>query len=245
MRDTFTIPLLLALAGLAAGAALWFSGADLALTHWLNAHTTSAFNTATRVAGWFGLGRNQLIICLLAGLWLGLASRPNPVATRLRLARHWLTGIPHQLWLALRGHGGTTPCWRGLPHTARVWWLAVVSFMLAGGLQLLLKIAVGRPRPKEILWNNISPTASHPFQLDAGFWSFPSGHTTSTFAILVVLMLGFPRHHLALLTLATLLSASRFLAITPHFLGDVVAGAALGSAVALYVVRLANKGLAT
>ena len=77
-----------------------------------------------------------------------------------------------------------------------------------------------------------NPYALQPFSFDATWYSFPSGHACSTFAIAVWLGLAFPRWRWPLLALATLTSVSRFLALTPHYAGDVIAGAALGAAVA-------------
>jgi len=109
---------------------------------------------------------------------------------------------------------------------------AVAVFALAGAVNWLLKLGVGRARPKELLWNGGGPFDAAPLTLDALWWSFPSGHSCSTFALAVWLGLAFPRWRWPLLAAAVVLSASRFLALTPHYLGDVLAGAALGAAVA-------------
>jgi membrane-associated phospholipid phosphatase len=110
---------------------------------------------------------------------------------------------------------------------------AVPVVALAGAANLLVKVAVGRPRPKEFLMNGGEPWGVRPFGHDAVFWSFPSGHSCSVFAAAVWLACAFPRGRAVFLPAAALLAASRFLAVTPHYLGDVVAGAGLGAAVAL------------
>ncbi|MCP5405499.1 MAG: phosphatase PAP2 family protein [Pseudomonadaceae bacterium] len=232
-------PLLLAAAGLAAGALLWASGGDVALNHWLLAHESPTVTSLATQLGWLGLGRVQIIACLLAGLWCGAHARGRRVGClpTLSITGRWLLGLAHQTVLLLRGQRQWTPHWRTLPYHGRVWLLAIASFALAGLAQLLLKISIGRPRPKETFWNGIDPYTPHPFGLDAGFWSFPSGHSTSSFAIAMVLMAGFPRWRWPILLIATLLAASRFMALTPHYVGDVIAGSALGAAVALYIVR--------
>lgn len=120
-------------------------------------------------------------------------------------------------------------------------WLAVPVFLLAGVLNWLMKFAIGRPRPKEFLMNGGDPWAMAPFHMKATFWSFPSGHACSTWAIAVWLMLVFPRARVPLFGVAVVLSASRFLAITPHYLGDVVAGGAMGAAVAMVCFEMAKK----
>jgi membrane-associated phospholipid phosphatase len=109
---------------------------------------------------------------------------------------------------------------------------AVPVFAFAGGLNWLLKISVGRGRPKEFLWEGTSPYAVNPFELSATWWSFPSGHSCSAFAIGVWLGFAFPRLRYVFWGLAALVSFSRFLALTPHYFGDVVAGGSLGAGVA-------------
>lgn len=109
---------------------------------------------------------------------------------------------------------------------------AVPVFAVAGALNWLLKLGVGRGRPKEFLWEGTSPYAVNPFELSATWWSFPSGHSCSAFAIGVWLGFAFPRLRYLFWALAAVVSFSRFLALTPHYFGDVVAGGSLGAGVA-------------
>lgn len=122
-------------------------------------------------------------------------------------------------------------------HGLRCVAMAVPVFVLAGIANWVLKWSIGRGRPKEFLWNGADPYQMNPFEMTAQWWSFPSGHTCSTFAIATWLALAFPQHRVLFLTVATLLSFSRFLALTPHYAGDVVAGASVGAAMALLVWR--------
>ncbi|RYG61917.1 MAG: phosphatase PAP2 family protein [Alphaproteobacteria bacterium] len=117
---------------------------------------------------------------------------------------------------------------------------AVPVFALAGAFNWLMKWGVGRGRPKEFLWNGVDPYLMKPFSFDmkAQWWSFPSGHSCSTFAIAMWLGLSFPRCRWVMLSVATVLSFSRFLSLTPHYFGDVVTGAAVGAATALGVWNL-------
>lgn len=110
--------------------------------------------------------------------------------------------------------------------------MAVPVFALAGILNWVMKWSIGRPRPKEWLMNGGDAWAWQPFADKAVWWSFPSGHSCSVFAVAVWLALAFPRWRWVALGVAVVLSVSRFLAVTPHYAGDVVAGAAVGSAVA-------------
>lgn len=111
--------------------------------------------------------------------------------------------------------------------------LAVPVFLAAGVVNVVLKFMIGRPRPKEILMHGNDAWAWQPMSMDSIWWSFPSGHACSTWAIAVWLGLCFPRWRYGLWGVAVVLSFSRFLALTPHYLGDVVAGAGVGAAVAL------------
>jgi undecaprenyl-diphosphatase len=62
--------------------------------------------------------------------------------------------------------------------------------------------------------------------------SFPSGHATTAFAAAVLLSLRYPRGAAVFFGLAVLVGLSRVV-LGSHFPSDVVAGAALGSLVAL------------
>lgn len=123
----------------------------------------------------------------------------------------------------------------------RVWLWCVPVFLAAGAVGIVLKMCVGRLRPKEVLWNGGDAYSWNPWMMDAGFWSFPSGHAISTFAIATVLVVGYPRWSKVIWSVAVVLAASRFLAITPHYLGDVVAGTGVGMAVALVGVHVLQR----
>jgi len=229
LRPTTVDALILTLWGVAGGVWLWASGLDIALQGWLYANYNQTFNDKMRLLSQLSLGRSQLIALFGLGaaavLWrggvCGLLRALNLTAQQWR---HWLRG--KQGWLA---------AWAETPTLTRYAFTAIGVLVVSGVCQILLKIIVGRPRPKEWLWNGTDPYTWAPFGFDATFWSLPSGHTTSTFAIFVWLAFGFPRWRVPLLMAAVVLACSRFLAVTPHYLGDVVAGAALGTAVALWV----------
>lgn len=115
--------------------------------------------------------------------------------------------------------------------------IAVPVFALAGAFNWIMKWGIGRGRPKEFLWNGVDPYLMKPFSFDmkAQWWSFPSGHSCSTFAIAIWLGLAFPKCRWLLWSAAVVLSFSRFLSLTPHYFGDVVTGASVGAATALAV----------
>jgi membrane-associated phospholipid phosphatase len=198
-------PAMVLVVGLLVGLALAWSGLDVALQTWLWERHTQAFNESMRAISWLALGRNQIVACALLAGWLA-----------------WRARQQGQTWRQVRdGAAGLVA-------------LSIPVFLAAGVLNIALKIGFGRPRPKEFLWNGHDPMVWLPVSLDSGFWSFPSGHSASSFAIAVWLGCCFPRWRWPLLVVASVFSASRFLAVTPHYVGDVVAGAAVGAAVAWF-----------
>lgn len=229
LRPTTVDALVIAVWGFAVGFWLWGSGLDVALQDWLYTNYNQAFNDNMRLLGWLSLGRTQIWglvglggICALyyGGLYgLGQALK--------------LTVLQWGAWL--RGKRGWLQNWAETPAFTRIAFTALGVMAINGVLQVLAKCLIGRPRPKEWLWNGTSPYTPHPFGFDSAFWSMPSGHASSTFVLAVWLALAFPHWRLPILSIATCMACSRFLAVTPHYLGDVVAGAALGSAVALWI----------
>ena len=110
--------------------------------------------------------------------------------------------------------------------------LAVGSGIL---LFLQLKKAAGRRRPCEFephCWATLLP----PDQ-----FSFPSGHTITAFSVAVSLGLFYPELAAGLLFCAASIASSRIV-LGMHFLSDVVAGSAIGTALAFVAVS-AMRGL--
>ncbi len=73
--------------------------------------------------------------------------------------------------------------------------------------------------------------------------SFPSDHSTASFAIAVAVVLIDPLIGIAFLVLAVLITVGRVI-VGEHYPGDVLAGAAIGSLAALVVVQLARPVIA-
>ena len=74
--------------------------------------------------------------------------------------------------------------------------------------------------------------------------SMPSGHATTAFAAAVAVGLVHPRLRWPLLVLAALVAVSRVW-LGVHYLTDVIAGAALGTSVALVPVGSVSRRVAT
>jgi len=103
-----------------------------------------------------------------------------------------------------------------------------VALLIGIALTLLLKMAIARPRPEDIM--NVG------FWASATFSSFPSDHASTAFV-----MFGIIGHHLKkwklwLYLLAALIAISRvYLGV--HFPTDVLAGAFLGILVSQFAIK--------
>jgi undecaprenyl-diphosphatase len=115
---------------------------------------------------------------------------------------------------------------------------------VAGGLAAAVALAcaqvlarlVDRPRPFVA-----DPSRVHLFAAHAADAGFPSDHATAAFAIAVALVLRDRRWGAATLVLATVLAVGR-VAIGVHYPSDVLAGAALGTLIALLLYLPAVRG---
>jgi membrane-associated phospholipid phosphatase len=103
---------------------------------------------------------------------------------------------------------------------------AAVSTLCTALAALILKITFGR-----------SGDAFHPFHFDAAHWAFPSGHTACTLSVTVVVQAAVPRWRLCWWSVAAIVAAA-LIALSYHFVGDIVAGAFVGWAIAGTVARL-------
>jgi membrane-associated phospholipid phosphatase len=121
--------------------------------------------------------------------------------------------------------------------------LLLFAFVLSGLLSAALKNVFCLPRPK--LFFEINSISFHHF-IDgvtlSNNSSFPSGHTTSAFAMATVfaLMQNKKYVHLLLVSLAILAGYSRIY-LGQHFLQDVIAGSFLGIGCAMLGYYLIHK----
>jgi membrane-associated phospholipid phosphatase len=115
------------------------------------------------------------------------------------------------------------------------------SLYAAAILARLMKTAVGRARPNY----TSDPDVFEPFNSDAAFHSYPSGHTTRVFALAATFAqeLGdeAPWVPWVAYSVAVWTGASRVVD-RAHWLTDVTAGAALGILTARFVERLNHRG---
>ena len=117
--------------------------------------------------------------------------------------------------------------------------LAVLyALAISGIVANILKFAIGKARPGEKLgnWHMV------PFSSANDFHSFPSGHTTTSFALAFVLSYFYPRLAPALFGAAVLIAAGRVVGES-HFPGDVMGGAILGIALGWALTQYYRKNM--
>jgi membrane-associated phospholipid phosphatase len=126
--------------------------------------------------------------------------------------------------------------WRDYRLTIHI----VAAYLISGLVAQVLKRIWMAPRPRSI----IDTTVYKNFLAGVtgtGFSSFPSGHTTSVFALATILVLhaGNKRREGVLLFIAVLVGYSRIY-LGQHFLPDVTAGALLGTCTGVMVYTFVN-----
>lgn len=146
-----------------------------------------------------------------------LRTKGHTPAAERAVARFSSLGEHGALWIAIGA-----ACWVG-DSKQRARWRRATGAVLASYLaNTAIKLVVRRRRPQ---LSDLPPLASTPTQL-----SFPSAHTATSFAgALSYSKLGLPRGPLYALAGATAISR---LYLGLHYPSDVLAGAALGTAVA-------------
>ena len=113
--------------------------------------------------------------------------------------------------------------------------LYVIASMVTSGLLInLIKVIVGRSRPKLLVNDGIADYT--PFDRWYDDCSFPSGHSQSIWAAMIALAFIFPRLRFPLLLFAVVVSSSRVI-VGAHYASDVIAGAFFAFAVALPMRR--------
>ena len=132
--------------------------------------------------------------------------------------------------------------WRELRHGSRRVLLAAygrAAYILAaiaipGIIVNIIKQIVGRARPRMV--DEFDIYGFSPFQFDAAFQSFPSGHAAAAGSLAMILMLWHPNAKWPLFVLMFVLACARIPA-GAHYPSDVVAGFSFGAIMALVIAR--------
>ena len=97
----------------------------------------------------------------------------------------------------------------------------------------IIKRVIGRARPEHLV--DAGPFAFRPNIVDWGYQSFPSGHTTTIFALALVVAFLSPRLLWLALAFAAAVGVSR-ISVNAHYPTDAIAGAYMG-VLGAYLVR--------
>lgn len=115
---------------------------------------------------------------------------------------------------------------------ARSWTFMIVSMLTAAAVLNILKLMIGRYRPRYMFNDDL--VGFEPFGVALKMASFPSGHAQSIWSAMIALMFLTPRYTPVYAIIAITVSASRFLTAV-HFVSDVIMSAFLSYAVALLI----------
>ena len=168
----------------------------------LDGPTTRYLRTITTPEGGGTLTVPWMAFVSHAGNWIG-DGRQLLIVSAILLAVGWML-----------------PASRGIVTGIQTLW----AHGLATVLVHTVKHLIGRPRPKFSASGEWSIAPS----LASGFDSFPSGHTTATFALAVVLSRRFPSLTVLFMGIAAFVALSRVLRGS-HFTSDVFGGWVLGT----------------
>jgi membrane-associated phospholipid phosphatase len=169
----------------------------------------------------------------------------NAVLLTMQRIPEWLTAVAVPLLVVT----GLIHLGRGeLRGPIRVLFLAPISLLLAGAIKDALKYAFGHTWPET--WVNHNPSyiqdgvyGFFPFHGGAGWASFPSGHMTVVTSVAGLFWIAWPRLR-AVWVLPPLITAIGLYGMDYHFVGDMIAGSFLGSAVAVATWQIATGPVA-
>jgi len=159
----------------------------------------------------------------------------------------WLTEPPPlvQSWsplvlvlLAVRRASGPWKRWQ------LALFVACISVIVADQFRESMGDLCGRYWPETWRDNNPSLIGTgaygfHPFEVGDDVGSFPSGHAARIAAFITVLWFGLPRVRWLYVVLALPMLIA-LVAMNYHFVGDVIAGSALGALVGVWAVRISE-----
>ncbi len=180
---------------------------------------------------WAGLATAAITAALIAWIDVPLAThfegyRQMAWAQGFEFITDFASGV---IWypLALLGitaavlrHKIRTPDHTALIKETRAWMFMIVTMATSGTFINVLKLAVGRERPRFLFRDGTADF--HPFGLSLADCGFPSGHTQSIWTAMLALSFIYPPLRSALFVVAVFVSASRIV-IGAHYAADVAA----------------------
>lgn len=111
-------------------------------------------------------------------------------------------------------------------------WIFMIAAMAASGIiGVALKFVIGRDRPRFIFAD--SGATFHPFRMNTGDSSFPSGHAQSITSAMLALAIIYPPLRPVFLVCAALIVASRVVT-GAHYASDILGGVWLAVAAVIY-----------
>lgn len=112
------------------------------------------------------------------------------------------------------------------------------SIAFSGIVTNIIKVIAGRHRPSELFQEGLYGFDF--FHIERAMTSFPSGHTTTAFALAMAITYLWPRSGIVMWIFAILIGISR-LAIGAHYPSDIMAGAVVGVFSTLIMIRYWNR----
>lgn len=163
---------------------------------------------------------------------------PDDILVWPPLVSEWLSYL---LMLAI-GVVAVWRLWRPGGRTQTLLLAIAANLTVTAGIKTLLKWVFGRTWPEAWGDNNHSLIADgvygfHPFHVGKDYQSFPSGHAAATFAVISILWLSRPRWRWLYAAVGGLMCMA-LVGMNYHFVGDVIAGAMLGSVTGIYATRI-------
>jgi membrane-associated phospholipid phosphatase len=167
----------------------------------------------------------------------------NKLFGELPKISEWFTvaGVAVFAALGLRGLTG-----RPLSRLEAVALLCALSLMTSAEVKNFLKFVFGRTWPETWIGNNPSLIRDGVYGFNffhggRGYESFPSGHTTAVCAAMSVLWICYPKWR-PLYALAVAAVVIGLIGADFHFLGDIIAGAFIGSSTGWIAVLMWQAG---
>jgi membrane-associated phospholipid phosphatase len=158
------------------------------------------------------------------------------IVTKFGDAVGWLVllivGIGVSVLIARRAIDEETRA-RFLAHAQNLWFV-VLTVLVSGVLHHILKILIGRYRPRYLFSEDLYGLSPLNFEIAQN--SFPSGHTQTIVAVCFALFLVYPRLAALWLLIAGLVGISR-VTVLAHYPSDVLGGAYLAICTAILLKR--------